>query len=398
MNLIWVPNQVFAIYFLGYCDENIDEGPFYVFVQDEEVLPELRSLGEEIGAIFVDRNFVSSNSFEKFFMYSWGILSYQEEVRSSVSYEKLWLFGEGFINNFYFHSHARNWEIEGLVYFGYELINESFQEKDLPTITKRIIIDFRRVAKLINALQSKRGIPDYKNQIGADTFLIVDRYWGMRPYLIGNWNNFKNYLEQIVKIPDRTLKVVIKEVPSHIIETEGLRRKESIKYAVGTRKVEWSEIVAPDSDFPYLTSPEALFFGGRIAPAALFSFDGSTSIIAGLVQQDIAIVWPDDIDISDFFLETWTEKLVQEKSMAYRTILAEFNSLNDFRKAKITTKGIEMRELISRFLLEHYIKVKAAVIHERDAVIHERDAITGSTIWRATLFLRRSITFLRGLN
>jgi putative colanic acid biosynthesis UDP-glucose lipid carrier transferase len=105
-------------------------------------------------------------------MFSFGVLSYQEEVRRSVTYKKLWLFGDHFNNTFYFHSHARHWEIEGLIYFGYDLIDEVLISTGSLIGIKKKIIGVNEIANIIQDLQRRRKIVSY-NEIG-EIWIVAD--------------------------------------------------------------------------------------------------------------------------------------------------------------------------------------------------------------------------------
>jgi hypothetical protein len=409
MNLIWVPNQQFAIYFLHFCERNSDLGEFCIFVQDENVIPEFRELAMEIGIKFVDWNSATSNTFDNFYMFSWGILSYQETVRSSVNYEKLWLFGDGFNNSFLLHSEARNWKIEGLIYFGYELTDYAFISNDLPILEKKVVIEFQGIAKFVKELQDRRNVSDYHVQINSNSILVLDRYWGNDSYKIANWTNYERYFRSIFSKFDTSMQIVFKGVEKNYSGSADDKRDKIFKIITNSNYLSWDQIVATDSDFRYLTSPEALLLGERISPSSFFSFDSSTSLIASLAKNRVEVIWPDEAELAEIFCEPWVKSLILEKSELYRDVSSQYKTGDESDLIRVKTAGTRMREIIGRFILTHFAQERDALTQERDALTQERDALTqerdaltqerdalvNSTIWRATRFIRALVSFAR---
>jgi hypothetical protein len=395
MNLIWVPNQQFALYFLAFCRQNSQLGDFCIFVQDEEVIPELHEMAEEIGVKFINRDYATKLHFQYFVMFSYGILSYQEEVRSSVTYEKLLIFGDNLNNAFYLHSSARNWNIHGLVFFGYELIDQSFGSMDLSEIRETFVISLNVIADLVKELQNRRSIPDYKDFINEQCNLILDRYWGTDAYRFGDWSGYGRYIDEIVKISEPSQKLIFKKVESSFSSSLDIERQRRITENLSHSSVDWNSIVQEDPDFRYLTSPEALFLGERINPKLLFSFDGSTSLVGALSQSSLRIIWPDEVDLSGIFEHPYLMELVKEKSRVYREVIAKHHLQDDSSLIQIHTDGLAMREFIGRFIMNHYATSLETLTQERDALTQERDALVNSTIWRATRFIRALVSFAR---
>ncbi len=430
MNLIWVPNQQIALYFLAFCSQNKDFGKFNIFVQDESVIPEMQELAAEMEINFVDRIFATNNSFQNFIMFSFGILSYQEEVRRSVTYNKLWLFGDNFNNSFYLHSHARHWEIEGLVYFGYDLIDEALISAGSLVGKKKRIIGVNEIANIVKELQHRRKIVSYNDTIDSKSFLILDRYWGSDSYPISDWTAYQKYIKEIVNVVDDSFDIVYKGVESSFASLNDKKRNEIVKSTAGSRFRNWNEIVQSDVDFLYLTSPEALILGNRITPSSIFAFDGSTSLVSQLVEREIKVIWPDVANISGIFHEDWIENLIKEKVEIYKQVISSTNGGKDTRQALASTAGINMREFMNRFITKHYVSRLHALIQERDeltqhrsaliqerdeltqhrsaliqerdeltqhrsALIQERDELTNSTIWRATKGVRVVVKWIK---
>jgi hypothetical protein len=402
MNLIWVPNQQYALYFLSLCEKNAHLGRFYIFVQDEGVIPEFKLMAEGIGVNFVDRKFATSNQFDNFYMFSYGILSYQESVRVSVKYQKLWLFGDALNNSLVLHSSARSWEIEGFVYFGYELVDEAFSTFDVRSIRNKEVIKFNGIAKYVKELQDRRNVPDYRNQIDSSAVLVLDRYWGDGSYKIENWEMYERYLSYILCNVEEPKRIIYKGVESDFLGFAESQRLKIFQEITDSDFFDWSQIVSSDSNFRYLTSPEALLLGMRIAPGVFFSFDGSTAMVAELSQFNVKVIWPDEIKLTGIFSEPWIENLIQQKSQMYREVAGQFKIENGLSEIKVITLGTEIREFISRFILEHFVQERDALTQERDALTQERDALTqerdaliSSTIWRKTRFLRVLISNYR---
>jgi len=373
---------------MSLCEEKDHLGKFFVFVQDEEVIPEFKLMAEGIGVNFVDRKFATSCEFDNFYMFSWGILSYQESVRCSVKYQKLWLFGDALNNSLVLHSSARDWEIEGFVYFGYKLVDEAFSTFDVRSIRNKEVISFKGIAKYIKELQDKKNVPDYRNQIDSSAVLVLDRYWGDGWYKIENWEMYKRYLSRILSDIDDSKQIIYKGVESDFLGFAESQRFKIFKEITNLDFSNWEEIVVSDSNFRYLTSPEALFLGMRIAPGSLFSFDGSTALVAELSHFNVKVIWPDEIKLMGIFSEPWIENLILQKSQMYREVAEQFKVENGISEIIVSTPGTGIREVISRFILEHYVQ-------ERDALTQERDALTNSTIWRKTRFVRLLISNYR---
>jgi hypothetical protein len=259
MNLIWVPNQQFALYFLAFCRQYSVLGDYSIFVQYELVIPELKEFAEEMNIKFVSRDYATNKSFDYFVMSSWGNLSYQEEVRISVDYKKLLLFGDGFNNTMYLHTSARKWDIYGLIFFGYELVDETFKSRDLPNVKNKYIISIKSISDYVIELQARCRIANYKDVINNECFLILDRYWGTEPYLIKDWHNYEKYIERVLSYPDENLNIVYKKVEPEYSNTLDEVRQNTVIDFSNPRYFDWDSIVEPEPDFRYLTSPEKLF-------------------------------------------------------------------------------------------------------------------------------------------
>ena len=395
MNLIWVPNQQFALYFLAFCRQYSVLGDYSIFVQYELVIPELKEFAEEMNINFISREDTRKTHFEYFIMFSYGILSYQEDVRASVKYKKLLIFGDQFNNTFYLHSLARDWEIHGLVFFGYELIDNSFISMDLPDVKESFVISLSLIAKQVKELQDRRNIGDYKEIINNQSHLILDRYWGTGPYRFRDRLGYRRYLNRIMETSGIQQSIIFKKVESNFSDVLDNERSHVITEIAGHALISWESVVQEDSDFRYLTSPEALFLGDRIAPNSLFAFDSSTSLIGSLSQTNLKIVWPDDVEVTGIFKYPFIEELVKEKSRIYREVVAESLHEDTLSVVQVRTDGLDMREFLRRFIKNHYVNMLDALTQERDALTQERDAIQNSRIWRGTLLFRLIVTKFR---
>ena len=422
MNLIWVPNQQFALYFLGFCRQYSSLGDFAIVVQDEVVIPEMWELAEEMNVQFVSREYALTQSFEYFLLFSWGLLAYQEGVRTSIKYKKLLLFGDGFNNTLYLHTSARNWDVYGLVFFGYELVDEAFTTSDLPNVAVKYLIDIDHISACVKELQERRKIGDYKHIINDECFLVVDRYWGMDSYRIKDWRKYNEYIKSVLAYVGEYKRVVFKKIDPVFSNEWNEDRQSAIVEFSGTKYLDWETIVTTDSGFRYLTSPEALFLGDRIEPFALFAFDGSTSLIGKWMRRELRVVWPDEIDLDNLFYDPNHAELLREKAILYREVI-QLSSLDESTPSSaIRTSGRRMREFIGRFILKHFearlklltqerdaltqerdaltqerdalTQERDALTQERDALTQERDAIVASTIWRATKNIRGLISWL----
>ena len=409
VNLIWVPNQQFALFFLAFCRENPQLGSFSIFVQDEAVIPELREMAEEMNVKFISRDATAKTHFQYFVMFSYGVLSYQEEVRSSVKYEKLLIFGDLFNNTFYLHSSARDWDIHGLVYFGYQLIDQSFISMDLSESKETFVISLNLIADQVKEIQNRRKIRDYRVSINEQSHLILDRYWGSDAYRFSDWRGYERYIDEIMQISEITQNIVFKKVESSFSGSLDEKRQDRITENQRHACVDWESIVQQDLGFRYLTSPEALFLGDRIKPKSIFAFDGSTSLIGAICQSSLRIIWPDERELAGVFKFPFLEDLVKEKSRIYREVIANSQSDHDPSLIQIHTDGIAMREFLGRFVINHYVirldaltqerdaltQERDALTQERGALTQERDALTNSTIWRATRFLRALVSKIK---
>jgi hypothetical protein len=376
MNLIWVPNQHFALYFLAFCRQYSSLGDFSIFVQDEAVIPEMRDLAGELNINFITREDTRKTHFEYFIMFSYGLLSYQEDVRASVRYEKLLIFGDQFNNTFYLHALARDWKIHGLVFFGYELIDNSFISMDLPFVEERFVISLSLIAKQVKELQGRRNIRDYKELINDQSHLILDRYWGTGSYQFRDSSDYRRYLNRIMQTSSIKELIIFKKVESTFSDVLDKKRKNDITEIAGHALLEWESVVQEDSDFRYLTSPEALFLGDRIAPNSLFAFDSSTSLIGSICQSNLKVVWPDNVEIHGIFKYPFVEELIKEKSRIYREVASKFRQGNDPSVVQVHTDGVHIREFLGRFVMNHFVNRLDALTQERDALTQERDALT----------------------
>jgi hypothetical protein len=376
VNLIWVPNQHLALLFLAFCRQNSQLGDFCIFVQDEAVIPELREMAEEMNVKFISRDATAKTDFQYFVIFSFGILSYQEEVRSSVKYEKLLIFGDHFNNAFYLHSSARDWDIHGLVFFGYELLDQSFISMDLRKTKETFVISLKLIADQVKDIQNRRKIRDYKEIINEQSHLILDRYWGSDSYRFTNWRGFERYLDEILQISKIPQNIIFKKVESSFSGSLDEKRHNRVTENLSLSCVDWESIVEEDPDFRYLTSPEALFLGDRIKPKSLFAFDGSTSLIGALSQSSLRVIWPDEVELIGVFENPFLEELVKEKSRIYREVIAISNNEHEISLIQVRTDGLAMREFIGRFIMNHYVTRLDALTQERDALTQERDALT----------------------
>ena len=195
---------------------------------------------------------------------------------------------------------------------------------------------------------------------------------------------------------DNSLDIVFKGVESSFSSLSDKKRNETVRSIAGSRFRNWNEIIKPDADFAYLTSPEALILGNRISPNSIFAFDGSTSLVSQLGGRDIKVIWPDAANISGIFQEGWIEELIQEKVEIYKQVIDSAYGGMDLEPVVVSTTGINTREFINRFIMNHYVNRLDALTQERDALTQERDAVLRSKSWRVTKIFRILTNYLRG--
>ena len=196
MNLIWVPNQQAALYLIAYCDLQKNPDSYKIFIQDEKPIPELVESCHQIGVEFVNKDFATKNQFNQLIIFSFGILSYQEEVVRSVKHKKLWVFGDFFNNTFYFHASALKWKVEGFIHIGFRLQDRHFDLRYRDRDSKDFVIPFYKISEWVSRVQHHAGIPSYTSKINPESFLFLDRYWGKDSlYPINDWEKFTKFIK-----------------------------------------------------------------------------------------------------------------------------------------------------------------------------------------------------------
>jgi FtsZ-binding cell division protein ZapB len=246
----------------------------------------------------------------------------------------------------------------------------------MPARRKIEVISFRDIAKFVEELQDRMRVPNYRNQIDSSVMLVLDRYWGDKSYKIENWEMYEKYLSEILSSKDCPEQIVYKGVESGFLGFAESQRLKVFKHVTDSKFSHWDHIVTTDSNFRYLTSPEALFLGGRISPGSFFSFDGSTALVAELSQFNVNVIWPDEIKPTGIFSEPWTENLILQKSQMYREVAEQFKIENGLSEISVKTLGTGIREFISRFILRHFEQERDVLTQERDVLTQERDALT----------------------
>ena len=408
VNLIVCPSRLFAIYMLAYIDEFGLGRKFEIFVANKSSIPEeLDTLANLLNSRFINEHDLKDRRYDELIIHSYFNFGLQTSFIEHISFDRLGYFSDGFRNGLYGLPKIDS-RLHKLIYFGVKIKEKSFEDGLSVSIEKleSEVVSLSNVRKIWMGLLESNPIAS-DAYFNSSDFLLVMRYWGQPgvhyPFMIGK--TMQGYLRDELSGLHPYKRLIYRSHPqfNHEIQKSELQRIVGDKVEV----VLWEELFKPAPHFPELREPEAMIWRSSIGPGLFFGFDSSLNLLVSKNWSQTKIVWPREVNYSEYFEIPRTTNVVSEQIKWMRELTESSEKVE--KPLSFRTNGSGMNEVVSASMLwsmnsELGIKTQErdaltqerdALTQERDALTQERDALVNSTIWRATRFIRAFVSWTR---
>jgi hypothetical protein len=412
MKLVVCPSRLFAIYLLAYVREFGMGETHHFLIENRERVPEvLKKLALNLNCHFLDEpNY--SEFYDEIIVHSYFLFSKQKDYVLSFNFGAVSIYADGLRNGVYLLPRIYH-DVKSIIYFGYIQNSESsgdFKSRDNGPVEIKVV-SWRELEKVWQDLQATRTAATGAGLESSDLLLVM-RYWGEE----SNFYEFKSnlsildYLEEELGSIKQHSRLVYRMHPGfkfQLTESDLLRSLTGV-----TRIRNWDDLFCEDSDFPELTSPEAILWTASQSPKTFFGFDSSLGLPVGLKHPKTNLLWPTPAIYKKYFKSAVSEKIVSEHTSLMSSAMQLIVN-RDMENVAISSSGYPIDGVISRMLIESWevrslqerdaltqerdalTQERDALTQERDALTQERDALTNSTIWRLTGPLRKILNILK---
>jgi hypothetical protein len=389
MNLIVCPTRIFAIYLLAYISEFGNGQRYHIVILGDPTIPsEILNLASKMRVTFIKEVDARNEMYDELLIHSYALFEFQRSYIDGTNFKTLSFYSDGMRNGLYGLSKIDS-RLGKLIYFGVELVETSF-ENSLPAsmdTLKREVVSFSCLENIWNKLrhESKAAVP---RLFTSKDLLLVMRYWDTPDMHYEFRSNLRlsQYLSDELSGLDDIERIIFRADPRYVNQVSIIELKEL--FGAGVEIVLWEDLFKQETELIELFEPESVIWSTSDGPGYFFGFDSSLNVLVANKWPQTKIIWPDSEIFSSYFSLPRSTHLVSEQ-ISWMKLLD--NQLVHIDPIKIKVDGFSIEQVITKI----FISSKNIFPQERDALTQERDALVGSTIWRATRFIRALVSLAR---
>jgi len=325
---------------------------FDLAIANGEKLPEktYRFL-ESIGVAIVDIEVAKNNKYNSILLQPYHDFQDHLKFLGCFNFEKISYFSDALRNGMYSLPNLDKRTIE-FIYFGFELIEETFLENlDSSQIEiPRIIVSFESIRKIWVGLGQSMELDISTDRLKPDDLLVVMRHWGHTDlYPFRDGKKLEDYLWLEMQTWPKSRRVIIKRHPwlnsdQGVYESLRVRLDE----AWGSTLHFWEDLFPVPDNFPELGSPEYVLWASKQNLGTVFAFDGSLNNLFSYLYPMTSIRYPELMKYCNFFKYRATSNLVLEQVTWQIQLASELAQQPESNKIAIRTSGISYEKVISK--------------------------------------------------
>lgn len=333
-------------------------------------------------------------------------------VLSQLNWDDLVISADGFRNSLLLEGvrHGQRYELELLsrvrerVYF-HSVLEEQALIESLPTgfgLPPATCLSSDHIAAQWNAVFTRLGasqsnvIPQLT--LAHDDVCVIARDWqydfryGMR-----SESALFDATRAMIELGPKPKRIVFRPLRDNpdTRAADGLSQQlEGYCVELGIEFVSWRDFTAFSSavsDATEVVHPESLLLTKRLSGSGrIIAYDGTVSLISGLSDPDLEVVWPDQIDLDVFTLNGRVSGLIREQANWMRDMLKQppGSTLHTPGALIFAAHG----DLFHRIDTDHVHRLETLLAREHAASTRlqdELEAIQQTISWRLTAPLRR---------
>jgi hypothetical protein len=292
--------------------------------------------------------------YEKLIVSSFGHFATHKALINSISYVELCYFSD-MLGNGLFDASYGSLKVSELIGFGFYKKSKNFlrmcQSAHNASISVVSLTEIKKAwIEIANLHLPDSKAPDFQN----DDNLIALRYWGnelVYPFkpgrslreFISSQQIFGNSLSRtILRRDPRDLTLNFKELVQQLSkETDFL--------------VDYDSIFENITDFPELSSPEALLFRSSVGPNNIFALDSTLSISAWFNFPECKISWIEYAQINDLFQSDLVAEFVMENINTWKQAIQILERSNS--SPIINVDDIAGHAVVHKLIFNHFEQI-----------------------------------------
>jgi hypothetical protein len=330
-NLCILHNEYFLVGLLAYLEDHNDHTAAYdiVVLNSNKEYFEFEDIFSELRIRFINKDLLQGKQYNSLLLFpGHGLFYYDKHIIEGVEFKNVVLAADGYQNNLLWDLNFSN-NVNKVAYYFVMNEEETFDkilQSNNKAIDKQVINleTYKMVWEKIHKSLAPKLLSDHEFE--ASDLLVLDRYWGIGHYEIGN--NKKSLIYQDLQSTDYTFdKVYFKSSPIQGFAGEEFRHYELTKFCKSKNisLIPWDDLFELKSEYEFINSPESILFLGEFENLGfLFALDSSISWLMTVVNNSTQVILPSYEIVDAIFLQKRTTNMVLERLKLFQDSTAAF--------------------------------------------------------------------------
>ena len=353
--LIVVQNRPQLIYLYAYCQEFGSGKSFdIVCVGPVQIPNSLIRLCSQANINLVNLETAQKKQYKKLIVSSFGHFAAHKVLINSISYVELSYFSDT-LGNTLFDASYGSLKVSEIIGFGSYYKSTNFlricQSAHDASISVVSLMEIKKAwIEIANLhLPDSKGL-DFQN----DDNLIVLRYWGnelMYPFKSGR--SLREFLSSQQIFGNSTQRSIIRRDPRDLtLNFEELFQQLSRE---NNFLVDYDSVFEEITDFPELSSPEALLFRSSVGPKNIFALDSMLNLAAWFNFPECKISWIESSQINDLFQSDLESEFIMENITNYKQVIQILERTNS--SPTISVDDSARYAVMNKLLFNHFEQI-----------------------------------------